>query len=627
VALALLLPLLAVLSLGLGAMPLSAAQVWGAVWGTGSDALATTVVWTLRMPRMLLGLAVGGALALAGASLQGLFRNPLADPGLVGIAAGASVAVALALWMAMPAAGQPTMPVSPWTLAVAAFGGALAASAAVWVLAGRGQATTASLILAGVALNAGAGACLGMLAYVADDRMLRNLSLWTMGSLGGASWTSAAMTLGAVAVSGGWLWWEGRRLDVLALGEREADLLGLDVRGLRRRVLVASSLASAAAVAAAGVVGFVGLVVPHLLRLVGVQTHRWLLPVSALGGACLLLAADVGARTMAAPQEVPLGVLTGVLGTPLLVWLLRRLQAPALEGALARGHVPAGSSPPHVLQVEGLTVRVSGRSQPLLHPVSAGFEAGKLHMVVGSNGAGKSTLVRALAGEATGWVGSVWLQGVPLQAWRRGALARARAVVSQQVWFDAPLDAEGVVMMGRTAADGQRDPTWQDRARVRWSLLRVGAWHLRSRPWRALSGGERQRVLLARALAQVEESGAGPPWLLLDEPSAALDPAQALQMLSLLRTLAHERGYGVLVVAHDLTLALRFADRVWALREGRLVREGAPLEVLDREGLKEVFGLEGAPVQDAASGLWLLRLDGPAAHSMHREEDDESAEP
>jgi iron complex transport system permease protein len=286
--------------------------------GDGAGSTADAVLWSIRLPRVLLGVGVGAGLAVAGAALQGIFRNPLADPQLIGISSGAAAGSALGILLIEGVVGSLAGPVG-------AFAGGLAAAAAVYALARhRGRTEVVTLVLAGIAVAAVGGALAGFLSVVADDPRLGSPLFYSLGGLGVATWRLVAVTLPLVAIGVLLLPREARRLDLVLLGEREAAHLGVEVEAVRRRVLLLVTLTVGATVAAAGVIGFVGLLVPHAVRLVTGPGHRVLLPASALGGATLVVAADTVARTVAIPLEVPVGLLTALAGGPLFLWLLRR---------------------------------------------------------------------------------------------------------------------------------------------------------------------------------------------------------------------------------------------------------------------------------------------------------------
>jgi len=323
---------LVVVGIGTGAVSLSPGQVLavlaeplGIVLPWQFDAQQQAVVLAIRLPRVLLAGLVGAVLATAGAAMQGLFRNPLADPGLVGVSGGAALASVAAIVLGARLPGEiGDWLGSPVALPVAAFVGGLATVVLVWRLARRdGQTEVATLLLAGIAVNALTGALIGLLTFAATDAQLRSITFWSLGSLSGATWPVLAGVAPFLIGSLVLLPTLARPLNTLLLGEAEAGHLGVDVETTKRAVIVLVALAVGAAVSATGIIGFVALVVPHLLRLAAGPDHRRLLPDAALLGAGLLLGADLIARTLAAPAELPIGTITAALGTPFFLWLLR----------------------------------------------------------------------------------------------------------------------------------------------------------------------------------------------------------------------------------------------------------------------------------------------------------------
>ncbi len=296
------------------------------------DPTQAAVLLTIRGPRLVTAIVVGAGLAASGAAMQGLFRNPLADPGLLGVTSGAALGVAAALLGLVPglhllSAGA-AAPLAQATLPLAAFLGGVAATALVVRLARvRGRTTVGGMLLAGIAVNALAGAAVGFAGYLADDAQLRNLSLWLLGSLGATTWTSLAIAAPLLVLAVLGLLRCASELNVLALGEAEALHLGVPLAALQRRVVALVALAVGTAVAFTGAIGFVGLVVPHLCRLALGPDLRLVVPAAALLGPCLLLLADAFARTVAAPAELPIGIVTALLGAPVFLGLLARQRA------------------------------------------------------------------------------------------------------------------------------------------------------------------------------------------------------------------------------------------------------------------------------------------------------------
>jgi len=282
-----------------------------------SEVFRSDIVWNLRAPRALLAFLVGGSLGAAGASLQALVRNPLADPFLLGLSGGAGLGAVLAIALHLS---------GPWSLPLAAFVGALAALALVYRLGlvGGGALDPRILLLGGVAVGAFAAAITTAIVSLADAAELRNAFLWLWGGLSAASWDSVLLVALYAPIPLVVLYAAARPLDLLALGEEPARYLGTDVERVKRRVYLAASLLTAAAVAVSGVFGFVGLVVPHIARLSWGHRHRALLPAAFLGGGALLAIADTLARTVVAPRELPVGVVTALIGVPVFALLLRR---------------------------------------------------------------------------------------------------------------------------------------------------------------------------------------------------------------------------------------------------------------------------------------------------------------
>lgn len=316
-----------VVAIGTGPIALSPGRVLAALaaWAglpVVADARDLAVVAVLRVPRTLMAALVGAVLGLAGAVMQGLFRNPLADPGLLGVSAGGAAGAVATIVLGAALLPQP---LRPYATAIAAFVGALAVTLVVQRLATvEGRVLIATMLLAGIVLNALAGALTSAFVFAADDMQLRDIMFWTMGSCAGASWPRLALVGGAalpLVLAAPRL---ARALDALILGEREAVTLGIPIERTKRMAVVLVALAVGAAVAATGTIGFIGIVAPHLVRLARGPEHGWVLPASALSGAALLAAADAAARTVVAPAELPVGLVTALLGGPFLLALLLR---------------------------------------------------------------------------------------------------------------------------------------------------------------------------------------------------------------------------------------------------------------------------------------------------------------
>jgi iron complex transport system permease protein len=314
-----------------GAYRMTPSLVWSALSASG-DLIASdpalqqahAVLLNIRLPRVLLALLVGAGFGAAGSALQALFRNPLADPGLIGISSGAALGASTLIVLG-PLLGGSVGMVNLYFLPIAAFAGALAVSALVYRLAAaRGRLALPLLLLAGIAINALVGAAIGLLTYIADDAQLRSLTFWSLGSLGGAQWPVLGAVLPFVMLGVVLIARHSHALNALQLGETEAQHLGVPTQAVKRTVLVASALSVGALVSCTGVIGFIGLVAPHCVRLACGPDQRVVMPGAMLLGAVLTVLADLAARTVASPAEVPLGILTALLGAPFFLMLLWR---------------------------------------------------------------------------------------------------------------------------------------------------------------------------------------------------------------------------------------------------------------------------------------------------------------
>lgn len=318
-----------IIAVGIGAMPITPLQVLsilGGKLGLPSFAPFTeqqeAVLFAIRLPRVLLAVLVGAGLAVSGAALQGLFRNPLADPGLLGISSGASLLVA----------GTVVLDISPlgiYTPSVAAFIGSTGSTVAIYLLAQKDRRTNvATMLLAGIAINALCSAGTGIFTYLSSDDQLRMLVFWQLGSLGGATWTAVASSAPLILLCIFTMPLMANSLNALLLGEANARFMGISVEAIKTLLVVLIALGVGAGVAVAGMIGFVGLVVPHLVRMLAGPSHRILLPASALLGSTLLVLADLLSRTIVAPAELPIGLVTAFVGAPFFLYLLLQSRKP-----------------------------------------------------------------------------------------------------------------------------------------------------------------------------------------------------------------------------------------------------------------------------------------------------------
>lgn len=319
-----------IFSVGIGAVEISPLQTLAILAGKIGIELPfvytsqqESVLLAIRLPRVILGLVIGSALAVAGAVLQSLFRNPLADPGLIGVSSGAALAVSMTVVLGETLTLSFLSFNQPYFLPFAAFFGGLCTTLFIYRIGKRKDGSNvATMLLAGIAVNAFAVAGIGLMSFLATDAQLRNITFWNLGSLGGATWNSLAVSAPLIVISLFFLIRLSRSLNVILLGEAEARHLGVNTERLKWQAICLVALAVGASVAVSGAIGFVGLIVPHLLRLIIGADHRYLLINSALLGANLILIADILARNLLSPAELPIGIVTALLGAPFFIWLL-----------------------------------------------------------------------------------------------------------------------------------------------------------------------------------------------------------------------------------------------------------------------------------------------------------------
>lgn len=329
-ALSLLLICTVVFSLTIGAVPIPVQDVViiflqkiGLLKHLEVDPTHDIVLTTIRFPRIFMTLLIGASLGISGAALQGLFRNPLVEPGLIGVSGGAASGVVLVVvfgtLLALPKEGIVYHSIIPF----AAFAGGLLATFIVLQLSSQaGKTNIAVLVLVGVAINALAGAIIGLAIFYADENQLRTFTFWTLGDLGGATAMKLMITAPLLLISITVLLFYSHTLNAIALGEAEAYHMGVDVERVKRIIIFFSALAVGISVSLAGMIGFIGLVIPHLVRVLFQSDNRLVLPASVIGGACLLIVADIIARTLVSPAELPIGVVTALIGSPFFIMLL-----------------------------------------------------------------------------------------------------------------------------------------------------------------------------------------------------------------------------------------------------------------------------------------------------------------
>ena len=290
-----------------------------------ANELKNKVFEQIRLPRVILAGLVGASLAISGASLQGLFRNPLADPGLIGVSAGAALGATLII--VLGSSFVPDYIFGPLILPLSAIlGSALVIYLLYLFTKGFGYRGVTYMLLVGIAVNALASVGIGILTFISTDSELRGLTFWTMGSFGAANWTLVVPAIIVIIPTCLWLLSSSRKLDLLQLGEPEAERLGVDVKKLKFKVIISSAVVVGVSVSLSGMIGFVGLVVPHLMRLLGGVNHSYLLPSSIIFGSSIMIFADLLSRILIQPAELPVGLLTSAIGAPFFLWLILRIK-------------------------------------------------------------------------------------------------------------------------------------------------------------------------------------------------------------------------------------------------------------------------------------------------------------
>jgi len=325
------LSVLAIVSLSLGAFPIPLAQVGEVILnglgfpGIEVDHQQVNVLFQIRLPRIILATVIGGGLGVAGAALQGMFRNPLVEPGLIGVSSGSALFAVLYLVVISGAAGF-WKTLSAVGLPLFAFIGGLLHVLAVYRLSrSQGKTETATLILAGVAINALAGALIGLTLFYADDAALRSFTFWSLGDLGGASWSKIPAAVLLILFPSMLLFKDHKILNALALGEHEAFHMGVNVKQIKLKLLIITALIVGVGVSLVGMIGFIGLIVPHLIRICFGADHRMVLPGAFLLGSILMNVADLIARMIVMPAEMPIGVVSALIGAPFFIWLIFNL--------------------------------------------------------------------------------------------------------------------------------------------------------------------------------------------------------------------------------------------------------------------------------------------------------------
>jgi iron complex transport system permease protein len=593
----------------LGSSSISPLETVRIVFGLtgGIDTRIVTIVRQLRLPRALLAFMAGGALALSGAVFQPLLKNQLASPYIVGVSSGASLGAALVIL-----AGFSVPLLGAYTLPVAGFTGGLLTVFLVFFFSTRLDRAMSNntIILFGMVISLFVNALLTTLMALRREE-LKTLVIWQMGSFALKGWPYIFLMLPFLAVGTLGVLRYTRELDLLSFGEEDAFSAGVEIRTVRGWLFFFSAALTGAAVALSGAIGFVDLIAPHTARRIVGSKHRYVLPMSFLLGGSLMVAADLIARVVVSPSELPVGAVTALVGAPFFAWVYFRKSgstalaaAGTVAGIVAAPGCPSPlASPPSALPPpsgDTLSIRdlyAGYKGIDVVKNISLEAPPGEIFCIAGPNGSGKSTLLRAVA-RLIPCRGELRIGGLNMAGLKRKELARKTALLGQtaaRLWF--PYTVYDTVALGRYAHSGEglvwglfKSLSPEDRASVEDSLDRLKLADIRDRLITELSGGQLQRVFLARTLVQ------DPVVILLDEPTNHLDLRHQVELLEYLSGWARENRRVVVAVLHDLNLVNRFADRMVLLDRGEITAEGTGRDLLGNgaahTALETAYGMD-----------------------------------
>ena len=558
-------------SLRSGAVTLEVSQIINALLGDAPRSI-TLVVTEWRLPRVLMALLIGAALGVSGAIFQSLMRNPLGSPDIMGFNTGAwsGVLVAMVLF------GQ-----NLTAIAMAAMAGGILTSLIVWLLAWRNGIETFRLIIIGIGVRAMLVAFNTWLLLQASLETALSAGLWNAGSLNGLTWAKTWPSAPLIVLMLACAALLVRRLRLLEMGDDSACALGVSVERSRLMMMLVAVVLTAAATALAGPISFIALVAPHIARRLS-GTARWGLTQSALCGALLLLAADLCAQQLFMPYQLPVGVVTVSLGgIYLIVLLIQETES--------------------VARLRGDQLTLGYGKYTVAENLNVSIPDGHFTAIIGPNGCGKSTLLRTLSRLMSPIHGHVWLDGEHIQHYASKEVARRIGLLAQNATTPGDITVQELVARGRYPHQ-PLFTRWrkEDEDAVAGAMRATGITHLATQSVDTLSGGQRQRAWIAMVLAQETSI------MLLDEPTTWLDISHQIDLLELLSELNREKGYTLAAVLHDLNQACRYATHLIALREGKIVAEGAPKEIVTADLIEKIYGLRCTIIDDPIAGTPLV---------------------
>ena len=567
-----------------GAVTLETSQVFAALMDDAPRSM-TMVVTEWRLPRVLMALLIGAALGVSGAIFQSLMRNPLGSPDVMGFNTGAwsGVLVAMVLF------GQDLT-----AIALAAMAGGIVTSLLVWLLAWRNGIDTFRLIIIGIGVRAMLVAFNTWLLLKASLETALTAGLWNAGSLNGLTWAKtwpSAPILILMLIAAALL---VRRMRLLEMGDDTACALGVSVERSRLLMMLVAVVLTAAATALAGPISFIALVAPHIARRIS-GTARWGLTQAALCGALLLLAADLRSATVYAVST------SG--------WRRHRQPRRYLPYRLVNSGVSQKMTE-SVARLRGEQLTLGYGKYTVAENLTVEIPDGHFTAIIGPNGCGKSTLLRTLSRLMTPAHGHVWLDGEQIQRFASKEVARRIGLLAQNATTPGDITVQELVARGRYPHQ-PLFTRWrkEDEEAVTKAMQATGITHLANQSVDTLSGGQRQRAWIAMVLAQETAI------MLLDEPTTWLDISHQIDLLELLSELNREKGYTLAAVLHDLNQACRYASHLIALREGKIIAQGAPKEIVTAELIERIYGLRCMIIDDPVAGTPLVVPLGRTAPS------------
>ena len=574
VLMAVLLMVLFFAAINIGSLKVSFGELMRGLFVERIDEVAT--IYDLRFPRIIISMLAGAAIAVSGVLFQAVLKNPLADPGIIGISSGASFAAVLITAFA---------PGLYFFTPLVAFFGGVVAFLMVYCLSWKGGLSPLRIILTGVAVDALFAGLSSAFNSMSGGNMSGVASI-VEANITQKTWDDVT-TLVPYVVAGLFLacLFIGE-CNLMSLEDKTARSLGLNVNATRIVISLIAVLLASISTAIAGAISFLGLIVPHIGRILVGSDHRALVPFSALAGAFTFLLADTIGRTIAAPYEISAAVVMSVVGGPFFIILLRRSKNMVTDTQNTEKKRPA---------MEVKNVCFSYGKNEILKGASLKIEKGKVTTIMGANGCGKSTLFSLMTKNLDPAKGKVLLGGKNIARLRLNEFARKVAIVHQYNTAADDITVERLVSFGRTPHLGMMGIRGdEDERYVNWAMEVTNVSQFRERELSRLSGGQRQRVWIAMALAQ------GTEILFLDEPTTYLDIRYQIEILELVRRLNREFGMTIVMVLHDINQSIYFSDKIIGLAGGKVIVEGEPEEVITEESIHELYGID----------LKVARVDG-----------------